>query len=431
MKSKSSRRGVIRARAYLDASAALIDDARVTFPHPLPALEDLSHNLGCLSGVRAAGVPAGIKASGRADVALLVAERPLAVHALFTQNRYAAAPVVLSRAHLAKTGGRAHAILVTSGNANACTGTRGDEDARLLAGEVARLLGCAIEEVLLAQTGVIGVPLPRERALAGVVAAHDALAHGPEAGRAFAEAIRTTDAFVKEAGAVTAGGAHVAGCCKGAGMIDPNMATLLAFVGTDADLDARSMSGAAAAIGARSFNALHVDTHTSTNDSFFMFATGAVPALDPEAALGALGDVAQRLAWLIARDGEGATKVTTISVSGASSDGVAREIAKRVATSALVRTALFGNDPNWGRIVSAVGNDPGLGNPAAVRCSIQGTLVFERGEPVPFDKSALSTAMKREDVDVTLELGDGPGRGLVMTSDLGYRYVEVNAEYTT
>ena len=403
----------------------------MTFPHPLPALEDPAHDLGSLAGVRAAGVSAGIKASGRPDVALLVAERPLAVHALFTQNRYAAAPVVLSRAHLTKTGGKAHALLVTSGNANACTGARGEEDARLLTAEVARLVGCAPEEVLIAQTGVIGVPLPRERALAGVAAAHAALAHGGGAGRAFAEAIRTTDAFVKEAAVELEGGVHVAGCCKGAGMIEPNMATLLAFVGTDAALDARALAGAASTIGARSFNAVHVDTHTSTNDSFFMFATGAVETGDPARALAAIGDVAQRLAWLIARDGEGATKVTTITVTGAADDAVAQAIARRVASSALVRTALFGNDPNWGRIVSAVGNDPGLGDPARVRCTIQGTRVFERGEPVAFDKTALSAAMKKEDVDVTIELGDGGGRGLVMTSDLGYRYVEVNAEYTT
>ncbi len=403
----------------------------MTFPHPLPALEDPAHDLGSLTGVRASGVAAGIKPSGRPDVALLVAERPLAVHALFTRNRYAAAPVTLSRSNLERTGGRAHALLVTSGNANACTGTRGDEDALLLTTEVARLVGCAPEEVLIAQTGVIGVPLPRERVLAGVGAAHAALAHGRSAGRAFAEAIRTTDAFVKEAAVDVEGGVHVAGCCKGAGMIEPNMATLLAFVGTDAALDVGALAGAAGAIGARSFNAVHVDTHTSTNDSFFMFATGAVETRDPSLALAAIGDVAQRLAWLIARDGEGATKVTTITVSGATDDEVARAIARRVASSALVRTALFGNDPNWGRIVSAVGNDPGLGDPGQVRCSIQGTRVFERGEPVAFDKSALSAAMRREDVEIAIQLGDGTGRGLVMTSDLGYRYVEVNAEYTT
>ncbi|HTJ81510.1 MAG TPA: bifunctional glutamate N-acetyltransferase/amino-acid acetyltransferase ArgJ [Polyangiaceae bacterium] len=407
----------------------------MTFPHPLPTLEALPFNLGSLAGVRAAGVAAGIKASGKPDVALLVSDRPLSVAGVFTQNRYAAAPVLLSRAHLAKSGGKARAFLVTSGNANACTGARGDEDARLLVGEVARRVGCDPTEVLIAQTGVIGVELPRERALAGVGAAFDALAHGDAAGRAFVEAIRTTDAFEKQAAASVALGevaAKVAGCCKGAGMIEPNMATLLAFLGTDVALDSAALGRLVARVASQSFNALHVDTHTSTNDSFFVFSTGETPApADLGPVEDALTKVAARLAWLIARDGEGATKVATIRVAGATSDAAADAIARRIATSALVRTALFGNDPNWGRIVSAVGNGPEVVDPREVRCDLQGVTVFERGEPARFDKAALSAAMKAEDVAIRLDVGSGSGSAVLMTSDLGYRYVEVNAEYTT
>lgn len=407
----------------------------MAFPHPLPKLEPQPFNLGSLEGIRCAGVSAGIKPSGRRDVALLVSEHALEVAGVFTENRYAAAPVLLSREHLAQTGGKARAILVTSGNANACTGERGKEDARLLTEEVAALVGCPRQEVLIAQTGVIGVPLPREAALVGVRAAFAALEPGEAGGRAFLEAIQTTDAFDKEATrafTTSVGPAKVAGFAKGAGMIEPNMATLLAFVGTDVALGAAALRRHLPEIAAQSFNALHVDTHTSTNDSFFLFSTGKLGAgSDSVAALGAIAEVARRLAWLIARDGEGATKVSTVRVTGATSDAAANVIARRVVTSALVRTALFGNDPNWGRIVSAVGNGPEVVDPAAVRCAIQAVPVFEDGEPLEFDRAALSNAMQAEDLDIALSVGGGPGHAEVMTSDLGYRYVEVNAEYTT
>lgn len=395
---------------------------------PVPSFPPAQHTLASLPGVRAAGVAAGIKASGGPDVALLVADAPMAAWAIFTQNHFAAAPVALSRKHLAATRGLVRAIVVNSGNANACTGTQGERDALEMCERVARGLGCPVEQVLVCSTGVIGVKLPMDKVRQGIDAALGELAHGPEAGRRFLRAIMTTDAFPKEASAAAAGGL-VAGVCKGAGMIDPNMATMLAFVATDLALSPEELRRALPAVAAKSFNAVHVDTHPSTNDTFLLLSTGRVkPNGDWQ---GAVEQVARRLAWLIARDGEGATKVTSIEVSGAASDEAARRIAKLVASSALVRTALYGNDPNWGRFTSQVGNSPDVRHPLGLSCVLQGVEVFSHGEPTAFDRAQVAKAMAQDDVRLELKLADGAGKAVVMTSDLGYRYVEVNAEYTT
>ncbi len=397
--------------------------------HPLPNLDDPAVTLSELRGLRAAGVSAGIKASGRPDVALLVSDAPMACAGVFTQNLFAAAPVEVSRAHLAASGGWVRAVVVNSGNANACTGAQGLADAREMCDRVAAALGLDPTEVLVCSTGVIGHPLPMERVRAGIDAAVAALSSERDAGRRFLAAIQTTDAFPKESGA-RVGELGVAGVCKGAGMIHPDMATMLAFVGTDASLTPAALSERIGPIARQSFNAVHVDTHPSTNDTFLLFATGAGDAgglaLDD-----ALASVSRRLAWLIARDGEGATKVTTVRVTGARSDDAARAIADLVATSALVRTALYGNDPNWGRFVSQVGNSKAVGSVEGLRCVLQGVEVFAHGGPTRFDRAAVSEAMAREDVLLEIALGEGDGAADLLTSDLGYRYVEVNAEYTT
>jgi glutamate N-acetyltransferase/amino-acid N-acetyltransferase len=207
------------------------------------------------------------------------------------------------------------------------------------------------------------------------------------------------------------------------------MATMLSFVATDLLASPAELAAQLGPIARRSFNAVHVDTHTSTNDTFLLLSTRARPAQARWAQV--VEQVAHRLAWLIARDGEGATKVTTITVRGAASDEVARQIATHVASSALVRTALFGNDPNWGRFTSQVGNSKDVRYPRSLSCVLQGIEVFKNGEPTAFDRAAASKAMAAEDVKLELKLKDGPGRAVVMTSDLGYRYVQVNAEYTT
>lgn len=395
---------------------------------PPPTFSPAALTLTSVAKLKAAGVRAGIKASGNPDVGLLVADAPVAGAALFTQNHFAAAPVLLSKAHLLRSAGQVRAVVVNSGNANACTGLQGEKDALEMCERVAKAVGCPVEQVVVCSTGVIGQKLPMDKVRAGIDAALAEVAGDVEAGRRFLSAIMTTDAYPKEA-ALSADGLTIAGICKGAGMIEPNMATMLAFVATDASLRAEQLARALPRIAAQSFNAVHVDTHTSTNDTFLALATGATPA--PQGWERHLASVSHRLAWLIARDGEGATKVTTIQVRGAATDADARQIARAVASSALVRTALFGNDPNWGRFVSQVGNVPQVRQPRALRCVLQGLEVFKAGEPTAFDRAQASQAMRAEDVSLELELAEGPGKAMVMTSDLGYRYVEVNAEYTT
>lgn len=395
---------------------------------PVPTFPPAELTLTQVPGLKAAGVAAGIKASGNPDVGLLVSDAPMSVAGLFTQNAFAAAPVLLSKMNLIRSGHLARAIVVNSGNANACTGAQGEKDAEAMAAQVAKGLKCPPEQVLVCSTGVIGVKLPMDKVRAGIDAALAALSDEPEAGRRFLSAIMTTDAFPKEASA-RVGDAVVAGVCKGAGMIEPNMATMLAFMATDLDLRSEQLKRALPGIAAASFNAVHVDSHTSTNDSFFLLSTRKVKPPTDWARL--VEPTARRLAWLIARDGEGATKVTTIEVTGAATEDAARDIARRVATSALVRTALFGNDPNWGRFTSQVGNSKLLRHPRGLSCVLQGIEVFRNGEPTAFDRDAASKAMATEDVKLELKLQDGPGHAVVMTSDLGYRYVQVNAEYTT
>ncbi len=395
---------------------------------PVPSFAPVPFTLSSVKGLAAAGVKAGIKASGNPDVALLVSDVPMACGGIFTRNHFAAAPVTLCRAHLARSGGRVRAVIVNSGNANACTGAQGDQDALEMCTRVAAALGSPVDQVLVCSTGIIGVKLPMNQVRAGIDAALAERSKDLEAGRRFLWAIMTTDAYPKEACAQHAG-ATIAGVCKGAGMIEPDMATMLAFIATDWDLSAEQLQRALPTLAASSFNAVHVDTHTSTNDTLLLFSTAHLPP--PPDWARRVEPVARRLAWLIARDGEGATKVTTIAVTGAASDAAAKAIARRVASSALVRTALFGNDPNWGRFTSQVGNAPELRNPRALSCALQGIEVFRQGEPTAFDRAAASKAMADEDVRLELRLGDGAGEAVMMTSDLGYRYVQVNAEYTT
>ncbi|MBL8954586.1 MAG: bifunctional glutamate N-acetyltransferase/amino-acid acetyltransferase ArgJ [Myxococcaceae bacterium] len=399
----------------------------VEFPAP-PTFPPAEHTLTNIEGVKAAGVAAGIKASGAPDVALLVSDIPMAAAGLFTTNHFAAAPVKLCRSHLLRSHGNVRAVVINSGNANACTGAQGERDALSMCEQVAKALGCPVHEVLVCSTGVIGVKLPMEKVSKGIEAALSSLSSEPEAGRRFLKAIMTTDAFAKEASAKV-GDALFAGVAKGAGMIQPNMATMLSFVATNVELRAEMIKRALPGIAQASFNAVHVDTHTSTNDTFLLLSRKTVKG-DPSWSKHAEG-VARRLAWLIARDGEGATKVTTVEVTGAATDDAARAIAQRVVGSALVRTALYGNDPNWGRFTSAVGNCPEVRDARSLSCVLQGIEVFKAGEPAPFDKAAASKAMAVEDVRLELKLKDGPGKASLMTSDLGYRYVQVNAEYTT
>ena len=380
-------------------------------------------------GFVAAGVEAGIRRKGR-DLALVHSAVPAVGAAVWTTNRVLAAPVLVSKSHLEAA--EPQAIVVNAGVANAATGEGGIADARRTAEEVASGLGIRSEQVVVLSTGVIGVPLPMERVLAGVREAAAVLA--PDGGDAAATAILTTDQGPKQT-AVTRSGFVVGGMAKGAGMIHPRLATMLAVVTTDYPLDAGEAISFLRAAVDESFNRISVDGECSTNDAVVLLANGASgvarsPVRDAEFAL-ALGDVCAALAREIVEDGEGATVLLEIRVSGAASEDEAVAVARRIATSPLVKTAAFGRDPNWGRVLAAAGSAPWNGGFAQVdvdrlSVSFDGTAVFVRGEPTGHAPDLRGAA-----VTIDLDLGLGDGMASYLASDLTYDYVRLNAEYTT
>jgi glutamate N-acetyltransferase/amino-acid N-acetyltransferase len=381
-------------------------------------------------GLVASGVVAGIRRSSP-DLAL-VRSLPRAVGgAVWTTNRVQAAPLEVSRRHLALA--EPQAIVINSGVANAATGAAGIADAERTALETARLLGLRPEEVVVLSTGVIGVPLPMEKLLAGLEEAAGAL--GPDGGAAAAEAILTTDNGPKQAAVVDAEGFAVGGMAKGAGMIHPRLATMLAVVTTDYALEPGEPVELLRAAVDTSFNRISVDGECSTNDAVVLLANGASriprnPARDLRFA-SALQDVCASLARQIVEDGEGATVLLEIRVTSASSEEEALAVARRIATSPLVKTAAFGRDPNWGRVLAAAGSAPWNGgfarlDPDRLSLAFDGTTVFERGAP-----TGSVPALERPAVSIELDLGLGEGAADYLASDLTYDYVKLNAEYTT
>jgi glutamate N-acetyltransferase/amino-acid N-acetyltransferase len=378
-------------------------------------------------GFVAAGVHAGIRRD-RKDVALIRAAKPATGAAMWTQNRVQAAPVVVSKAHLELA--QPQAVVVNSGVANAATGAQGIADAIATAEHAAHTLGLAPEEVLVLSTGVIGAPLPLERVCAGVDAAAAELSS--DGGAAAADAILTTDTHAKEA-VFHGSGFTVGGMAKGSGMIHPNLATMLAVVTTDYPLEPGEAIGFLRPAVDASFNSISVDGECSTNDAVVLLASGAVtiertPATDAELSLG-IRTVCAQLAQQLVADGEGATLLAEIAVSGAASAPEARAIAQRIATSPLVKTALFGRDANWGRVLAAAGSAPFNGgyaqlDPARVSLSYNGTPVLVGGAPQnaepPVDGGVCT---------IELDLGLGDGSAGYLTSDLSYDYVRINAEY--
>jgi len=402
----------------------------------MPNLRLISGAVTAPQRFRAAGVTAGIKPSGSPDLALVVSDAPATAAGVFTTNRVQAAPVVVSREHLAA--GRARAIVCNSGNANCFTGSQGLANARRMAAVAAEALGVAPQEVLVASTGVIGVPLPIERIDAGIVAAAAALS--PDGGPAAARAIMTTDTRPKQIAVAIPtpeGEIRIGGIAKGVGMIAPAMATMLAFLTTDAGVASEPLQALLAEVVERSFNAITVDGDTSTNDTVFLLANGASGVtLGPgsaawEAFAAGLVQVCQSLARELVRDGEGATKLIEVRVTGARTEAEARQAAHAIANSPLVKTAFFGNDPNWGRIVMAAGKSGADLAPERLRLAIAGVPVVRDGEPLPFDRDAVRAAMCRPETDLELDLGVGQASATVWTCDLTYDYVRINAEYTT
>lgn len=386
-------------------------------------------------GFLAAGVSAGIKKSGKRDVALLVAEQACPAAAVYTLNTMAAPPVLLTREHLAD--GRVRAVVVNAGNANACTGPQGMRDARAMAEATAEAVGCDPTEVAVSSTGVIGVPMPIARVLAGVADAASAL--DSTAGVDAAEAIMTTDTFLKQIAVTVEVGDHrytVGGMAKGSGMIAPNMATMLAFVTTDAPLSSEACDRALRSAVDVTFNRVTVDSDTSTNDMCLLMASGAaggepIEVHDPrfDAVSDAIRAVCGELARMIVRDGEGATTFIEVTVRGAADDDDARAAAMSIANSPLFKTAIFGGDANWGRVAMAVGKSSAAVDPSRLEVVFAGITACQDGTGVIFDEEAAAAALAADEVEVVVDLHIGEGRSTVWTCDLSYEYVRINGEY--
>ena len=391
-------------------------------------------------GFRAAGVPAAIKYEGRNDVALLVADAPCAAAAVFTTNKVAAAPVLYDR-EVAK-GGRVQAILANSGCANACTGEAGRRDAARSAKAVAETLGIDLRHVMVASTGVIGRPLPMDRLLDGMKRAAAALGDSPENAMDAARAIMTTDTRPKQAAAqVRIGGktVTVGGMVKGSGMIEPNMATMLGFIATDAAISPAMLRRAIKLAVARSFNRLVVDGDESTNDSLFLLASGcAGNAVISRAGedfglfLEALTAVAVSLSRQMAADGEGATKFVSVTVKGARSEREAERAARAVAKSPLAKTSWFGRDPNWGRVLAAVGYSGADVDDGKAEVFYGREWAFRRGKVADAGQlKRLEKVMEAPELEITVDLHLGDGEATIYTCDLSLDYVHINADYTT
>ncbi len=377
-------------------------------------------------GFEAAGVSAGIKPGGALDLAIVTARTPVSAAAVFTTNMAAAAPVRLSRSHLAISQ-TARAVVLNSGCANAATGERGRAVAELTANRTAELLGCAPEEILVCSTGMIGTHLAPEAVTGGVVEAVEGLGSTDTDGTAAAWAIMTTDTEPKQV-VVRAEGFTVGGMAKGAGMIRPDMATMLVVLTTDAVVTSAVLDEALRIAVDHSFHALNVDGCPSTNDTVIAMASGASGFIpEPEDLAAALTGASVQLARHIAADAEGASRVVTIAVTGAVDDAAARNIGRQVADSALIRSSFYGADPNWGRIVGALGEVDEEVDFDDVAIAFAGTTVARGGVGVTIDEDAVSAAMAG-DFGVALSVGDGPGTARVFTTDLTPDYVRFNSE---
>ena len=386
---------------------------------------------GFAAGAAKAGVKTGV--AERLDVGMIVSDRPCVAAGVFTTNQVIAAPCVLTRKHL--EGGTLRGIAVNSGIANACTGDEGDRAAVAMALAAAKAMGCAPSEVGVASTGVIGWQLPIERISAAIAA----IRPSAEGFDDFSRAIMTTDTKPKIATAeanVDGVTIRALGIAKGAGMIHPNMATLLAFVITDAELDLDMIRSITRNAARHSFNAISVDGDTSTNDTLLVLANGAsgVPARSENAlpaAAGIIDWVCEQLARQIVADGEGVTKVFEVRVSGAASLDDARKAARTITTSNLVKTAIHGADPNWGRILAAAGRSGAKVDDRKATIRIGSLEVFRSGRPVPFDPDALRAIFAQREIAIELELGLGASDAKAWGTDLSEEYVRINADYTT
>jgi len=376
-----------------------------------------------VQGFKMAAVAAGIKPGGALDLALIYSEKAATAAAVFTQNTFIAAPLIVSKRHLHETGNRVRAIIVNSGNANAATGETGIQAARATADALASQIGCKANEVIVSSTGVIGRPLPVDRI-------HDAIPHLvtallPGNLEMLARSIMTTDTLPKIATAELEG-ARIAGVAKGAGMIHPDMATMLSFIMTDAEISGAQLDDCLRYAVSRSFNSISVDGDTSTNDMVVVLANGASGVRpDSRQFRDRLLDVCTRLATAIVRDGEGATKFVEIYVEGAPTEEAAHTIGRTIARSPLVKTAIYGADPNWGRIVGAIGN-------SGVDLKSDHVDIYIGG--VPISDATLEDArqkLREKEIQIRVALHSGSASARVWTCDLTEGYIRINANYTT
>jgi len=405
-------------------------------------IKEVSGGVCASKGFRAGGILCGIKASSKKrDLALIYSEKLCSAAAMFTSNRVKAASVLISQEHLA--GGALRAIIANSGNANACTGEAGLVAARKMADLAADLFAIRASQVAVASTGVIGVPLP----IAAIESSMEALGNslrGDEAGHAAAlEAIMTTDTHKKEGAVeveIDGRPVHIGGMVKGSGMIHPNMATMLCFITSDAAISREVLDSCLRKAVARSFNRVTVDGDTSTNDTVIVMANGEalnqpIAAGSPACALfeQALEALCVKLAREMARDGEGATKLVTVTVSGAQDEKAAETLAKAVASSSLVKAACFGADANWGRILCAMGYSGADFDPGEVDVSFASAgeeiAVCSGGASLPFSEAGAKRILSREEMEIRVKAGRGPGSATAWGCDLTYDYVKINGDY--
>ena len=382
-------------------------------------------------GFRASGVACGLKKTGALDLALVVSDSDCSCAGMFTTNRVQAAPVLYDRATLEKNPSTIRAVVANSGCANACTGDAGLADTRKTAEETARALGIRADQVLVLSTGVIGQRLPMEKILAGVTSAANSLKY--DGGDQASRAIMTTDTKPKVF--ATSQQYAIGGMCKGAGMIHPNMATMLAVITTDAKVSPALLDQALRSAVNKSFNRISVDGDMSTNDTVLVLANGASGYSIGEKEIGeftdALTQVATNLAKQLVRDGEGATKFVEIVISGARDETEAVRVAKAIANSPLTKTAIYGGDANWGRVVCAAGYSGVAVEPAKMKLWFGEVNVFVNGMPTNFDEADSTHALAGKDVFIRLDLGQGDASTTVWTCDLSHDYVTINGKYRT
>jgi glutamate N-acetyltransferase/amino-acid N-acetyltransferase len=389
-------------------------------------LEPLPDHVPLPAGFRAGAVHCGLKKGGQLDLAVLVADQPVEATALFTTNRLVGAHIEVCRDHLDRSNGLVRAVLVNARNANCATGRHGVEDARTCCRELAARLRCPTEQVLMASTGPIGAPLPTDR----IVTHLDALLArvGADGGMDFARAIMTTDTHPKVATAAVGAG-RATGIAKGAGMIHPDLATMLAFLLTDLRVTSGTMAALLQRVAGRTFQRITVDGDTSPNDTLLLLGSGRAE-VDAGAVEPALAQVGARLARQIAADGEGASRLVTVQVRGARSEEEAVQIGRTIATSPLVKTAVAGRDPNWGRILSAAGRAGVEFRAEAARVWVGPAIVFGDGGPHPQNEPAAHHHLREErEVVLGVDIGCGPAGADVWTCDLTADYVQINADY--